>query len=437
MDEEKVESIPVDKVVVPDWRVRKEFDRDSSFEELKKSINTHGLMQPIEVVPIEDGRYELIFGLRRLEAVKELGWKEVPAIVRQRDEIERQMAEIAENIHRVNYSQTDRMLAIAKYAKLMAALMERRGRPQALTQEQVERAVELRKQGESLREIGEELGVDPATVLRHLENIGNITKGVAKRSQRDHFATPISRLTTEEKVEERPVAVPKPTFGEKGIRPIAEALGVSYGTVHKAIEVEKDIAKYPALAKLETATSIIEGCKFADLLGLTQDEVAVAVDLALKKEIGIKVAMSLQKVPQEHWNGFLELKSPYHRLRYYASDDRLVDAILYMHMHPEEHLSPEEAFERAEAMNREYRIRLWSYEANSRISELASKEGVSENHMACLLILEALLNKGLLSEQAYAEACRNVKVSDQREFELYQLYPKLMRPAGKPAEEAS
>jgi len=88
--------------------------------------------------------------------------------------------------------------------------------------------VELREQGKSFREIGEELGVDPATVLRHLESIGNITKGVAKRSQRDHFATPISRLATEEKAEEQPATVPKPTFGEKGIRPIAEALGVLF-----------------------------------------------------------------------------------------------------------------------------------------------------------------------------------------------------------------
>ena len=234
MDEEKVESIPVDKVVVPDWRVRKEFERDSSFEELKKSISTHGLMQPIEVVPTGDGRYELIFGLRRLEAVKELGWKEIPAIVRQRDEIERQMAEIAENIHRVNYSQTDRMLAIAKYAKLMAALMERRGRPPALTQEQIEKATELRKQGKSFSEIGQELGVSGDTVRLYLKKYETEEKAPfpeiaenfdEKRSQRDHFWTPISRLATEEKVEEQPAAVPKPTFGEKGIRPIAETFG--------------------------------------------------------------------------------------------------------------------------------------------------------------------------------------------------------------------
>ncbi len=119
----------------------------------------------------------------------------------------------------------------------MAALVERRGRPQALTQEQVQRAMELRKQGKSFDEIGQELGVSGETVRLYLKKYETEEKApfpeiaenfAKKRSQRDHFLPPISRLATEEKAEEQPAGVPEPTFGEKGIRPITEALGVLF-----------------------------------------------------------------------------------------------------------------------------------------------------------------------------------------------------------------
>lgn len=52
----------------------------TNIDELMMSIKQHGLKQPISVFK-QGERYSLIFGNRRLQACKKLGWKTVPAII--------------------------------------------------------------------------------------------------------------------------------------------------------------------------------------------------------------------------------------------------------------------------------------------------------------------------------------------------------------------
>ena len=52
-----------------------------SLDELKKSILTNGLIQPITVRRTPDHKYQLISGERRLQACKEIGYNEIPAYI--------------------------------------------------------------------------------------------------------------------------------------------------------------------------------------------------------------------------------------------------------------------------------------------------------------------------------------------------------------------
>lgn len=52
-----------------------------SLDELKKSILTNGLIQPITVRRTPDHKYQLISGERRLQACKEIGFREIPAYI--------------------------------------------------------------------------------------------------------------------------------------------------------------------------------------------------------------------------------------------------------------------------------------------------------------------------------------------------------------------
>lgn len=78
---------------------RKDFDEDS-VSELADSIAQHGLIQPIVVTPLSNGRYSIVAGERRWRACRMAGLNEVSVIVK--DASKQELMEIAliENLQR-------------------------------------------------------------------------------------------------------------------------------------------------------------------------------------------------------------------------------------------------------------------------------------------------------------------------------------------------
>lgn len=132
--------LPLDQIRPNPHQPRKVFD-SSTLEELRDSIKTHGVLQPI-CVRGGDGRYEIISGERRWRASRLAGLATIPAVVRP-DVRDEEMLELAlvENIQREDLDPIEK-------ASGYRELMERLG----LTQEQVAAKV----------------GVKRATVANHL-----------------------------------------------------------------------------------------------------------------------------------------------------------------------------------------------------------------------------------------------------------------------------
>lgn len=76
------------------------FDEEA-LAELAHSVKEFGLLQPIVVREIADGRYQLIMGERRWRASQRAELATVPAIVRQTDDQDLLRDALLENIHRV------------------------------------------------------------------------------------------------------------------------------------------------------------------------------------------------------------------------------------------------------------------------------------------------------------------------------------------------
>jgi ParB family transcriptional regulator, chromosome partitioning protein len=93
--------ISVDSIATNPFQPRTYFDQEA-LQELAESIRIQGIIQPITVRKIEDGKYQLISGERRLQASKIVGLTSVPAYVRTAND--QQMLEMAliENIQREN-----------------------------------------------------------------------------------------------------------------------------------------------------------------------------------------------------------------------------------------------------------------------------------------------------------------------------------------------
>ncbi len=90
----------VDRIVANRWQPRHEFDQDR-LEELARSIETDGLINPLVVRLGQDGGYELIAGERRLRAMRDvLGRETVPVrLMRVEDARMRELA-LVENLQR-------------------------------------------------------------------------------------------------------------------------------------------------------------------------------------------------------------------------------------------------------------------------------------------------------------------------------------------------
>src|ERR1035441_9656050 len=81
-------SIPIAQIRPNPLQPRKEFSA-TELRDLESSIRANGLLQPVTVRADSSGlEFFLIAGERRFRAVQQLGWREIPAIVREQSEVD-------------------------------------------------------------------------------------------------------------------------------------------------------------------------------------------------------------------------------------------------------------------------------------------------------------------------------------------------------------
>ena len=96
-----ITTIDTQKIEANPYQPRKEFDQEA-LEELAQSIRQQGVISPITVRQMPDGKYQLIAGERRLRASKIAGLKEIPAYIRIATDTQMMEMALVENIQREN-----------------------------------------------------------------------------------------------------------------------------------------------------------------------------------------------------------------------------------------------------------------------------------------------------------------------------------------------
>lgn len=94
-----LQTVPIDQVVPNRLQPRTTFD-DEKIRELASSIKEDGILQPLIVSTLPDGRYELIAGERRLRASRVAGLSEVPVLVKNVDQAGMLALSLIENLQR-------------------------------------------------------------------------------------------------------------------------------------------------------------------------------------------------------------------------------------------------------------------------------------------------------------------------------------------------
>lgn len=132
---EAYRELPIEQVTYFSQQPRITFREDESFQELMKSIQEKGVLQPILVRKITEGLYECVAGERRLRAAKKLGLKTVPVIVKELSDEEALLVSIMENLQRKDLNPMEIALAyknlMERFSYTQEEIAERVGKDRA------------------------------------------------------------------------------------------------------------------------------------------------------------------------------------------------------------------------------------------------------------------------------------------------------------------
>ena len=109
---EQVRQLDIELILANPDQPRKHFDEDT-LKELSKSIELHGVIQPIVVTP-HDKKFRIVAGERRFRASQIAGLKKIPAIIRNHEELEELEIALVENVQRVDLSPLEQAVSIVK-----------------------------------------------------------------------------------------------------------------------------------------------------------------------------------------------------------------------------------------------------------------------------------------------------------------------------------
>ena len=108
----KVVELEISKIKTNPNQPRKSFDPNALME-LRDSILSQGIIQPLLVEEIADGVFVIVAGERRFRAAKLAGLKTVPCIVRSFSDLQRMEVSLIENIQRENLNPVEEARAFS------------------------------------------------------------------------------------------------------------------------------------------------------------------------------------------------------------------------------------------------------------------------------------------------------------------------------------
>jgi len=159
----EITELDINRIVAREDQPRKKFDGES-LKELAKSLEEHGILQPV-LVREKDDRYELVAGERRWRAAQMAGLQMIPAIIRQLDDSQAGELSLIENLQRED-------LTAVEEAKAYRLMMDR----YQYTQEMLSHKI-----GKSRSHIANTLRILnlPYSILEFIES-GQISAGHAR-----------------------------------------------------------------------------------------------------------------------------------------------------------------------------------------------------------------------------------------------------------------
>lgn len=177
----KPREIPVGRIDANPYQTRMRVD-EQKLDELTRSIQANGVVQPIIVRPMPGGRFQLIAGERRWRASEKAGKATVPAILRQVSDEQAMEMTIVENLQRADLNPIEQAHAYDRLSRdfkmTQEQMAQRTGKDRASVANFL-RLLRLPAEVQAKVETGE-LSFGHARTLLALESPEAILKATAK-----------------------------------------------------------------------------------------------------------------------------------------------------------------------------------------------------------------------------------------------------------------
>jgi len=239
---------------------RKSFNKES-ISQLAQSIRDQGVLQPLLVVPREDGRYRIIAGERRYRASREAGLTTVPCIVRDMDVLQQMEVALIENLQREDLNPLDAAQGIRAlmqqcgYTQEKVALRVGKSRPAVAN---LLRLLTLPEEVAAYVREGK-LSAGHARVLAGLESDAEKIRLAVKTMEEGLNVRQLEQLAAEDR-NKKPVRHAKQTLSVE-MRELQEQLLRRTGmktTLTGSEEKGKIVLRYSSRAELETLLELLQ-----------------------------------------------------------------------------------------------------------------------------------------------------------------------------------
>jgi ParB family chromosome partitioning protein len=231
---------------------------ESALSELTDSVRAIGVLQPVLLRPLPDGRFQLIAGERRWRAATRAGLPTVPAVIRPTEDIASVEQALVENLHRQDLTPLEEAAA---YQQLLEDF--------ALTHEKV--AERVGKSRSAISNALRLLTLPPS--IQHLLADGRLSAGHAKAilgTPDRAFQEQLARRTVDEGWSVR--AVEEAVRDRQGGKPIEPE------DDHKKPQTPGSALKAPGLLELESLLAEFLDTKVA--VSMNGKRGRVAIDFA-------------------------------------------------------------------------------------------------------------------------------------------------------------
>jgi len=251
----KLAHLPIELIQRGKYQPRRDMNQEA-LEELAESIKAQGVMQPIVVRSIGEGRYEIIAGERRWRATQIAGLDRIPVVIREvPDEAAIAMA-LIENIQRENLNPIEEAVALKRlqdeFELTHAEVAQAVGKSRA-TVTNLLRLIALNEEVKTLLEHGDlEMGHARAILTLEANAQRDIARQIVAKGLSVRQTEALVRIYQEGKKDEKvkPDAAPSADI-RRLENSLSEKLGAAVEIQHGAKGKGKLVISYNSLDELD------------------------------------------------------------------------------------------------------------------------------------------------------------------------------------------